>query len=475
MSSSTISSLSGPYVYFALMAPLWELEQHKNKYSRTGLTEEDVKDIPFIHLVIESLEHVIQAARQDGALREDLQRHLVHRLEQMNTQLSGVKAQAIADIVIEKLNNGTGVPFDVRCYNPADNQMGSLQFRYMVFEPDIMNINRFRLTSEGYAVYYALNKTMAVDDPNLESAVMDVMLEKGTASHVLTAARQAKAMAYELYQKIQIVLNRAQRSPEKVDWNLDIKPLLDKAEENIRLQQEQHVRHNNSALARLAMSEDEQSSTASVWEHVVDVMNATSLLRQDLLSNLRNAPAQFNQAKLRCLAVRPKSLLASLNADLLPQLFTAPEEQLLALVDDWFPMLMPPQRWPRLDLVTLETLAMLELPDEREILVRQAPVLVDIPDPAHYSPELRASVHRWLDEFTASRREFSFSDSMLQYCSTPRSYDEQYYFAWTVFSKYNNPVFNNTTWTSIKEGPVWEHDYLCADDITFFNTTSAPA
>lgn len=470
MSLTKPSQLSGPYVYFALMTPLWELEHHKNKYSRYGLTEDDLKDIPFIYLVIETLEHVIQATRHDGALYDDIRAHLTQKLEGMHKELTGLKAQAIADIVIEKLNNGGGHAFDTRYYTPEDNQMMPLQFRYMAFEPDTMNINRFRLTPEGYAIYYALNKTMAVDDPSLESAVMDVMLEKGTASHVLTAARQAKVMAYELYQKIQIVLGRAQRAPEKVHWTTDIKPLLDKAEESIKQQQEQHIRHNNTALARLAMSEDEQSSSAKIWEHVVDIMNSTALLRQDLMSNLRNASSQFNQAKLRCLSVRPRSLLASLSTDLLPQLFNAPQYELLRLADEWFPMLMPPQRWPRWDFATMESIALLDLPEERAVVVHQAPVLVDPPVQAQYSPELRQSVNAWLDEYTGDRQEFSFADSMLQYCTTPRSYEEQYFFAWTLFNKYNNPVFNNTAWTSMKDGTLWEHDYLCADGITFFNT-----
>lgn len=471
MPSPQPSQLSGPYVYFALMAPLWELEHHKSKYSRDGLTEDDLKDISFLHLVIETLEHVIQATPQNGALYDDIRSHLVQKLDSMCKDLSGIKAQALAEIVIKKLHNGDKQIFDTRYYVPQENQHQPLQFRYMMFEPDAMNMNRFRLTSEGYAVYYALNKTMAVDDPNLESAVMDVMLEKGTASHVLTAARQAKAMAFELYQRIQSVLNRAYRSPEKVHWTADIKPLLDDAEKSIRLQQEQHARHNTTALLRLEMSDEEQSATARIWETVVDIMNATSLLRQDLMSNLRNAAIQFNQAKLRCLAIRPKSALASLSADLLPQVFQASQDDLLALADEWFPMLMPPQRWPRWDFATLEAIALLDLPQEQSIPVHQAPVLIDSPVQVQYPVELRDSVNTWLATYTATRREFSFSDCMLQYCETPRSYEEQYLFAWTLFNKYNNPVFNNTEWLSMKNGEVWEHDYLCADELHFFNTT----
>ena len=473
MLPSTSPQLSGPYVYFSMMAPLWELDHYKSKYSRNGLTEEDIKDISFIHLVIETLEYVIQATQQDGALLHDIRAHLVQKLDRMCKDLPALKAQAIADIVIGKLNNGDGAMFETRYYVPQENQHLPLQYRFMAFEPDAMNINRFRLTSEGYAIYYMLNKTIAVDDPNLESAVMDVMLEKGTASHVLTAARQAKAMAFELYQRIQSTLNRAYRSPEKVHWAKDVKPLLDEAEKAIRLQQEQHARHNNAALARLAMSEEEQSSSARIWEHVVEIMNGTSLLRQDLMSNLRNASSQFNQAKLRCLSIRPRSALASLSTDLLPQLFQAPQEDLLVLADQWFPMLMPPQRWPRWDLATLETIALLDIPQEQAVPVHRAPVLVDPPVESQYSSELRDSVHAWIADYTATRKEFSFSDSMLQYCQTPRSYEEQYFFAWTLFNKYNNPVFNNTEWTSMKDGQVWEHDYLCADDVKFFNTLSA--
>ena len=473
MSSQAPSQLSGPHVYFALMAPLWELEHYKSKYSRNGLNEDDLKDISFIHLVIETLEYVIQATQQDGALYDEIRSHLVRQLDVMCKDLSGIKAQAIADIVIRKLNNGDGVMFETRYYVPQDRQHVPLNYRFMTFEPDAMNIDRFRLTSEGYAIYYALNKTMAVDDPNLESAVMDVMLEKGTASHALTAARQAKAMAFELYQRIQSMLNRAYRSPEKVHWNADIKPLLDEAEKSIRQQQEQHARHNNSALARLAMSEDEQSSTVRVWEHVVDIMNATSLLRQDLMSNLRNASTQFNQAKLRCLSIRPKSALASLSADLLPQLFQSSQDDLLSLADQWFPMLMPPQRWPRWDIAALETIALLDIPQEHSVPVHQAPVLVDQPVESQYPAEMRERIHAWLADYTATRREFSFSDSMLQYCEAPRSYEEQYFFAWTLFNKYNNPVFNNTEWISMKDGDVWEHDYLCADDVKFYNTNPA--
>lgn len=470
--SSPSSQLSGPYVYFSLMAPLWELEHYKSKYSRNGLNEDDLKDISFIHLVIGTLEYVIQATRENGALYDDMRRHLVQKLDDMGKDLSGLKAQAIADIVIRKLYNGEGAMFETRYYVPQDKQHLPLNYRFMTFEPDAMNMDRCRLTSEGYAIYYALNKTMAVDDPNLESAVMDVMLEKGTASHVLTAARQAKAMAFELYQRIQSMLNRAYRSPEKVRWAADIKPLLDEAEKSIRQQQEQHARHNSSALARLAMSEDEQSSTARIWEHIVDIMNSTSLLRQDLMSNLRNASAQFNQAKLRCLSVRPKSALASLSSDLLPQLFQSSQDDLLVLADQWFPMLMPPQRWPRWDLATLEAIALLDMPQEQEVPVHRAPVLVDPPVESQYPVEMRESIHAWLSDYTATRREFSFSDSMLQYCATPRSYEEQYFFAWTLFNKYNNPVFNNTEWTSMRDGEVWEHDYLCADDVKFFNTQS---
>ena len=221
------------------------------------------------------------------------------------------------------------------------------------------------------------------------------------------------------------------------------------------------------------MSEEEQSSSARIWEHVVEIMNGTSLLRQDLMSNLRNASSQFNQAKLRCLSIRPKSALASLSTDLLPQLFQAPQEDLLVLADQWFPMLMPPQRWPRWDLATLETIALLDIPQEQAVPVHRAPVLVDPPAESQYSSELRDSVHAWIADYTATRREVSFSDSMLQYCQTPRSYEEKYFFAWTLFNKYNNPVFNNTEWTSMKDGQVWEHDYLCADDVKFFNTLSA--
>ena len=309
---------------------------------------------------------------------------------------------------------------------------------------------------------------MAIDDPTLESAVMDVMIEKGTASHALTAAREGKARAFELYQRLQSMLNRAYRTPEKVRWDADIKPLLADAERSIRQQQEQHARHNNSALARLAMSEDEQSATSRIWEHVVEVMNATAVLRQDLMSNLRNASAQFNQAKLRCLFIRPKSALASLSADLLPHLFRASQDDLLALADEWFPMFMPPQRWPRWDFSSLESIALLDLPQVQDVPVHQVPILVEPIVQVQYSAELRDSVHAWLAQYTATRREFSFSDSMLQYCETPRSYEEQSFFAWTLFNKYNNPVFNNTEWISIRDGKIWEHDYLCADDINFF-------
>ena len=51
-------NLSGPYIYFALMTPLWELEHYKKQYSREGLNERDFKGIPFLYLVLETFEYL---------------------------------------------------------------------------------------------------------------------------------------------------------------------------------------------------------------------------------------------------------------------------------------------------------------------------------------------------------------------------------------------------------------------------------
>ena len=414
---------------------------------------------------------MIQATSSEGALREDLQTHLSNKIAGLQPEMQSVKVQAIADIVIEKLNNESGKSFDAEHYQLESNAIVPFQFRYMTFEQDSMNMGRFRLTTEGYAVYYALNKTVPVDDPNLESAVMEVMLEKGTANHVLTAARQAKAMAYELYQSLQSAIGRAHRAPEKFDWSRDIQPIINRARKAVEQQQDQERIHHRRAMTRLTLSEEEQSSTSRAWRQVIDVMEATARLRSDLISYMRSAPDLYRQAKTRCLAIRPKSSLASLSTDLLPQIFQADQDALMMLMDAWLPLFMPPQRWPRLDFSTMEAIALVELPEDNAPIAHQIPVLIDPPSQAWFSPELRQGVHDWLQEYTQTRSDFTFADSMLQYCdAAPRSYDEQYFFAWTLFNKFDNPVFNTDLWTARNDGSLWDHDYLCADNIIFQKT-----
>lgn len=270
----------------------------------------------------------------NGPTHRELEGCLSAHARLMKDSLSQEVALEIAAEVIEALHNERNFakPFEYTYFDAHAREMRTYAFRLLNFTRGDDGENRYSVTDEGQLVYLGMLDLGAEDMQMLMQKMLAELVKRGLVDKALDVSQQAYWQASRYKSKILEHLRNAQRRPDTLKFEEDVRPVLDNARKHIDERQRDERQLLEMLTERLRATREHGTRDRLI--RLKETVEKENALLQNLLRTVVESGQKFRDANNSLFRARQRQSLPSLEDEVLPALLRVPMDSLMGIADD---------------------------------------------------------------------------------------------------------------------------------------------
>jgi len=327
-----------------IMRPIYELEARRLSIEdEEGPDLRDLVDLMWVAFAI--LDSVSELTEYHvGASRKEVLEKVTPAIKKQLKSPEALSQGALSDLLKKVFDhlvnrNNRYLPFKYRYYDGASGRFKRRKFWLVkaVYTGKGQE-TLFSLTDEGYAAYFGLHETSALDSTAIGNLRIKLLIERGNVDDAIAVAEQNNKQCTRKAQDIRNTRRAIQRNIHSIDFHR-INAMADQGAGQATQVQMESGRLHHMVLDNLQVTENKDQELKLL--HLARHLKALNQRQMELVRELQRLPDDYHQNSYKLFRKRKLGILPPLE-EVLRRVCCMPEGDAAAVSREFIAMFDPP-------------------------------------------------------------------------------------------------------------------------------------